>query len=44
MHQLPLDQLVLIVLQTALLLALTIRLWSAGLHRVYPYFFGYLLA
>jgi hypothetical protein len=44
MHQLPLDQLVLVTIQTALLIALTARIWSAGLHRVYPYFFSYLLA
>ncbi|MGD0299290.1 MAG: hypothetical protein ABSE86_19465 [Bryobacteraceae bacterium] len=43
MLQLPLDQLVLVVAQAALLVALLARLWSAGLHRVYPYFFGYLL-
>jgi hypothetical protein len=43
MFQLPLDQLVLVLAQTALLIALVARLWSAGLHRIYPFFFGYLL-
>ena len=44
MHQLPLDQLVLVSIQTALLIALIARIWSAGLYRVYPYFFSYLVA
>jgi hypothetical protein len=44
MLQLPLDQLVLVVVQAALLTALIVRLWSADLYRIYPYFFGYLLA
>lgn len=43
MLQLPLDQLVLVVAQAALLIALILRLWAAGLHRVYPFFFSYLL-
>ena len=41
---LPLDQLLLAVVQTALLLSLIVRVWFAGLYRVYPYFFTYLLA
>ncbi len=44
MLQLPLDQLVLVLAQAALLVTLIARLWYAGLQRVYPYFFGYLLA
>jgi hypothetical protein len=44
MHQLPIDKLVLFLIQEAALLVLIVRLWNAGLHRVYPYFFGYLLA
>jgi hypothetical protein len=44
MLQLPLDQLLLILLQDALLLALILRIWTAGLYRLYPYFFSYLLA
>jgi hypothetical protein len=44
MQQLPLDQLVLIGIQTALLVALIARIWSAELYRVYPYFFSYLVA
>jgi hypothetical protein len=44
MHQLPIDQLILLVAQTALLVGLIVRIWSAALYRVYPYFFTYLLA
>ena len=44
MLQLPLDQLVLVFAQAALLVVLIVRLWSAGLQRIYPFFFGYLLA
>jgi hypothetical protein len=44
MHQLPIDQLILLVAQTALLICLIVRIWSAALYRVYPYFFTYLLA
>jgi hypothetical protein len=44
MLQLPLEQLVLVVIQAALLIFLIVRLCSAGLYRVYPYFFGYLVA
>lgn len=44
MLQLPLDQLVLVIAQTALLVTLIARLWSAGLYRIYPFFFSYLLA
>ena len=43
MYRLPFDQLVLLIIQTALLLGLCVRLWSARLHRVYRYFFGYVL-
>jgi hypothetical protein len=44
MLQLPLDQLVLVIVQTAILLALIVRIWSEGLYREYPYFFSYLIA
>jgi hypothetical protein len=44
MLQLPLDQLVLIVAQAALLATLVARMWIADLHRIYPFFFLYLLA
>jgi hypothetical protein len=44
MLQLPLDQLLLVITQAALLTILIVRLWSAGLNRLYPYFFGYLVA
>ena len=44
MLQLPLDQLVLVIAQAALLVILVARLWSAGLYRIYPFFFSYLLA
>jgi len=44
MLQLPLDQLLLLLLQDSLLLALIVRMWFAGLYRLYPYFFSYLLA
>jgi len=44
MLQLPLDQLLLVVAQAALLTALIVRLWSARLQRIYPFFFGYLTA
>jgi hypothetical protein len=43
MYRLPFDQLVLLVIQTVLLVSLCIRLWRTRLHRVYRYFFGYLL-
>lgn len=44
MLQLPLDQLVLVIAQAALLIILIARLWSADLYRIYPFFFSYLLA
>src|SRR5271166_2448508 len=44
MHQLPIDQLVLVLAQTALLATLLVRMWLAGLQRIYPFFFSYLLA
>jgi hypothetical protein len=44
MPQFPLDQLVLFLAQAALLVILIVRLWRAGLQRVYPFFFSYLLA
>ena len=44
MNRPPLDQEILIILQTAVLVSLSFRLWWTKLHRVYLYFFGYLLA
>jgi hypothetical protein len=38
----PLDQF-LLVLQFAALVGLCFRMWQAGLHREYPYFFSYLM-
>jgi hypothetical protein len=43
MLQLPLGQLVLVVVQTAILFTLIVRVWTAGLYVLYPYFFSYLL-
>jgi hypothetical protein len=43
MHQLPTEQQVLLIVQIAALLALCIRMWLAGLHRIYTNFFGYLV-
>jgi hypothetical protein len=43
MHQLPIEQQCLLVLEIGALLLLCIRLWMAGLHRVYAYCFGYLV-
>lgn len=43
MHRLPFDQQVLLVIQTAALVGVFVRLWWTGLNRVYRYFFGYLI-
>jgi hypothetical protein len=43
MHQLPLEQQVLEVVQIGLLLALCIKLWWRGLYKIYVFFFSYLL-
>jgi|SRR5271165_168594 len=43
MHQLPIEQQILLVVQIAALAMLCLRMWLAGLHRVYVYFFGYLV-
>src|ERR1700730_1540665 len=43
MHRLPLEQQLLILIQAAALLGLSIRIWWTALHRVYMYFFGYLI-
>jgi hypothetical protein len=43
MHQLPIEQQVLIVAQIVALLALSARLMWDGLYKIYVYFFGYLL-
>jgi hypothetical protein len=43
MQQLPLEQQVLLILQSSALVGLCIRVWWSGLYRIYKYFFGYLL-
>jgi hypothetical protein len=43
MHQLPIEQQILLVAEIAALSILCLRMWLAGLHRVYVYFFGYLV-
>ena len=43
MPSIPLEQQVLLALQTGALVGLTVRLWWTGLYRIYPYFFSYLL-
>src|SRR5579859_1472419 len=43
MHRSPIEQQLLLVLQTAALIALCFRIWRLGLHRKYAYFFTYLL-
>ena len=43
MYRLPLDQQVLIALQTAALVGLCVRMWRARLQQTYVYFFAYLL-
>jgi hypothetical protein len=42
MHQLPIEQQVLLVLEILGLLVLCLRLWREGLYRIYPYFFSFL--
>jgi hypothetical protein len=44
MHRLPSEQQLLILIQVSALLGLSFRIWWMALHRVYMYFFGYLLA
>ena len=43
MHQSPLEQQFLLVVQTVALVGLCLRMWFTGLHRTYVYFFTYLL-
>jgi len=43
MHQLPIEQQILLGVEIAALAILCLRMCLAGLYRVYPYFFGYLL-
>ena len=43
MNRLPIEQIVLLLLQTSILLGLVLRVWKTGLFRMYPCFFGYLL-
>jgi len=44
MYQFPINQLIPFLVQTALLIALTVRLCYARLYRVYPFFFSYIVA
>jgi hypothetical protein len=44
MHRPPIEQEILIILQTGALITLSCRLWWTRLYRVYLYFFGYLIA
>ena len=43
MHQLPIEQQILLIVEIVALLALCVRMWLAGLHRVYVNFFRYLV-
>jgi len=43
MHQLPIEQQILLIAELAALLILCVRLWLDGLQRIYPYFFVYLV-
>src|ERR1700693_6210388 len=43
MFRLPLDQQLLLVLQTAALVGLCVHIWRARLQQTYVYFFAYLL-
>jgi hypothetical protein len=43
MHQLPIEQQILLATEIAALSILCLRMWLAGLYRVYVFFFGYLV-
>ena len=43
MHQLPIEQQILLIVEIALLVALCLRMCVSGLRRVYPYFFAFLV-
>jgi hypothetical protein len=43
MHQLPIEQQILLVVEIAALSILCLRMWLAALHRIYVCFFSYLL-
>jgi hypothetical protein len=43
MHRLPPEQQLLILIQASALIGLSFRIWWMALHRVYKYFFGYLI-
>jgi hypothetical protein len=43
MHQLPIEQQILLILEIAALLTLCVRMWTTGLYRVYINFFRYLV-
>src|SRR5580704_16305123 len=42
MHQLPIEQQILLVAQIVVLVALCAKLWWDGLYKIYSWFFGYL--
>ena len=43
MHRLPLEQQIILSLQSAVLLFLCVRVWLTRLYRIYRFFFAYLL-
>lgn len=43
MHQLPIEQQVLLILEIAGLSSLCVRMWLGGLHKIYVNFFRYLI-
>jgi hypothetical protein len=43
MHQLPIEQRILLILQIGAWLGLCVRMWVSGLHRVYANFFRFLV-
>jgi hypothetical protein len=43
MRQLPIEQQIFLIAEIVALLTLCVRMWWAGLHRIYAYFFGYLV-
>lgn len=42
MHRIPAGQLIVLLIQTGIVIALLIRLLVAGLYRIYPFFFSYI--
>lgn len=43
MHQLPIEQQILLVAEIGTLAALCLRMWLVGLYKIYGYFFSYLV-